>query len=292
MERHRTAAPALLSLVLLLGFGANAHAAPPSRIVFPVVGQSTFHDDFGAPRPQGRHEGNDIMAARRAPAVAAEGGRVTRYRGSRRAGCMLFLKGRSGTLYLYVHLNNDLTRRNDNRARGCRNGVAYAPGLRDGQLVRAGQLIGYVGDSGDANGVHPHLHFELHPGGRRAVSPYRWLRRGSRVLFAVPARRKTVILRLSGTLRATGARLAIRADRVQLSTGWRSSIRRTVRLAIPSNVVVERATAGGRKSATLAGAAPGERILVRTLPRAPTLAAQLARPGTFSAGRVLLLGKR
>ena len=100
MERQRTAAPALLSLVLLLGFGANAHAAPRSRIVFPVVGQATFYDDFGAPRPQGRHEGNDIMAARRAPAVAAEGCRVSCYRGSRRFGGMLFLKGRSGNLFL------------------------------------------------------------------------------------------------------------------------------------------------------------------------------------------------
>ena len=87
------------------------------RIVFPVLGTVEFTNDFGAPRPQGRHEGNDILAPRHALALAAEAGKVRFYTGSARAGCMLYLDGDSGTTYLYIHLNNDLTEGNDNRGR-------------------------------------------------------------------------------------------------------------------------------------------------------------------------------
>ena len=98
------------------------------------------------------------------------------------AGCTLYLHGDSGTTYLYNHLNNDLTANNDNKGK-CIAGTAYAPGLKDGMRVAAGQLVGYVGDSGDANGVHPHLHFEVHPNDGKAVDPYRYLRRAQPLLF-------------------------------------------------------------------------------------------------------------
>jgi murein DD-endopeptidase MepM/ murein hydrolase activator NlpD len=153
---------------------------PPQKIIFPVVGHVSYSDDFGAPRAQGGHPGNDILAARRAPVVAVEPGRVVFWTTSASAGCMLYLYGHSGTTYQYIHLNNDLTRRNDNRG-SCVAGVAYAAGLQDGDEVRAGELIGYVGDSGDADGRHPHLHFELHPGGGQAISPYPWLVRAERL---------------------------------------------------------------------------------------------------------------
>ncbi len=146
------------------------------RLIFPIVGQTSYSDDFGDPRGQGSHQGNDILADRQAPVVAVEAGRVVFWTTSASAGCMLYLYGRSGTTYLYIHLNNDLTAKNDNRG-SCVPGVSYAPGLKDGQNVEAGELVAYVGDSGDANGLHPHLHFELHPGDGKAVSPYPWLRK-------------------------------------------------------------------------------------------------------------------
>ena len=186
MTAHRlTARSILLTLAAAMVFAATLFAGPalgrPSAhvavpvLIFPIVGKVSYSDDFGDPRGQGVHEGNDILADRKAPVVAVEAGKVVFWTKSASAGCMLYLYGKSGTVYLYIHLNNDVTMRNDNRGT-CVAGMSYAPGLTDGQEVKAGELIGYVGDSGDANGLHPHLHFELHPGGGNAVSPYRWLR--------------------------------------------------------------------------------------------------------------------
>jgi murein DD-endopeptidase MepM/ murein hydrolase activator NlpD len=175
----------LAGLVALVAATAGAAGAkPPARIVFPIIGGATYTDDFGDPRGQGGHEGNDLLAERRALAVAAEAGHIRFWTTSANAGCMLYLYGASGTTYYYIHLNNDRGPRNDNRGK-CIPGVAYAPGLKDGDTVEAGELIGFVGDSGDANGIHPHLHFELRPDGGRAVSPYAWLKRA--VHLAAPA---------------------------------------------------------------------------------------------------------
>ena len=106
--------------------------------------------------------------------IAVEPGKIVFWTRSASAGCMLYLYGKSGTTYQYIHLNNDLGNRNDNRG-SCVPGVSYAPGLKDGMTVTAGELIGYVGDSGDADGLHPHLHFELHPNDGGPVSPFKWL---------------------------------------------------------------------------------------------------------------------
>jgi hypothetical protein len=182
---------------VLLGLAAGSAAAHPPELppppaqpsqaptaVFPVLGPATYIDDFGAPRHQGRHEGIDIMSVRRAPALAVEAGRVEFNSGG--WGCMLYLLGDSGAKYLYVHLNNDLTMKNDNRGK-CVAGVAFAKGLKSGQRVEVGEHIAYVGDSGDADGIQPHLHFERHPGGGAATNPFRFLNRLPRLLYAAPA---------------------------------------------------------------------------------------------------------
>ena len=102
----------------------------------------------------------------RAPVVAVEDGTV-KYWESGLGGCMLYHYGRSGTTYLYIHLNNDLTPRNDNKG-GCVKDVAFA--VPNGAKVTAGQQIAWNGDSGDASG-NPHLHFEVHPNDGADVEP-------------------------------------------------------------------------------------------------------------------------
>jgi hypothetical protein len=267
MSRHRTTAAVLLVLLATWAWSATAGAAVPN-FVFPVVAKTTYTNDFGAPRWQGRHQGNDLMAAKRSPVVAVETGRVVKWTTSRSAGCMLYLYGRSGTMYMYVHLNNDRTRRNDNRG-GCRNGVAYAPGLAKSQNVQAGQLIGYVGDSGDANGIASHLHFELHPNGGRAVSPFRRLNAARHLLFPrPPSSLRDISLRVGGTVvltRLNPERIRIRVTRVRLSNGWMIAPARNVTLALPSTAVVRRGTASGPSTAaTLADVAAGQQVTAWT----------------------------
>ena len=134
---------AILAAALVAGPAAasphSGEAVPPGTIVFPVVGPYRYTNDFGDPRGQGRHEGNDILAPKKAPVVAIEPGRIKFWTTSARAGCMLYLYGASGTMYEYIHLNNDLTAANDNKGK-CVDGVSYAPGLENGEYVTAGQI--------------------------------------------------------------------------------------------------------------------------------------------------------
>ena len=113
---------------------------------------------------------------------------------------MLYLYGKSGTTYLYIHLNNDLTEASEDKG-GCKLGVSFA--VEDGAKVTAGEQIGYVGDSGDAEGNH-HLHFEVHPKDGAAVNPFPYLNAGERLLF--PGRLGAQFsLGLRGTPVAAGA---------------------------------------------------------------------------------------
>lgn len=259
------------------------------QLIFPVLGAAVYTDDFGDPRGSGVHEGNDIMAPKRALAVAAEAGKVSFWTTSSRAGCMLYLYGRSGTTYLYVHLNNDLTKGNDNRGK-CVAGTAFAEGLKSGDKVAAGEPIGYVGDSGDADGITSHLHFEVHPKGKHAVSPYRYLRKARTLLFAARPG-TTVDLTLSGDIvEAFDDVLALRIERLEARpTGLSmSKVGRTVELMVPPSAVVFNPLGALITTAKLSLAKAGQAAVVETAPAAVTLAAQLGSPLALSAATVQL----
>jgi hypothetical protein len=263
---------------------------PPTnrnQIVFPVLGTVEYSDDFGAPRPQGRHEGVDILAPRHALALAAEAGRVRFHTGSSRAGCMLYLNGRSGTTYVYIHLNNDLTEGNDNRG-GCMNGVAFPRGLRSGARVRAGQPIGFVGDSGDANGISPHLHFERHPRGGRATNPYPFLLAARRLLFYAPPG-KTFTLTLTATVMSVkeeSLRVRVHTLRAHPTALTLRRLDRPLMLAVSDYATVERGAGGA--SVLLTSAKRGDRVAIWTEPATVTPQAQDGKAGAISADRVVL----
>jgi murein DD-endopeptidase MepM/ murein hydrolase activator NlpD len=126
---------------------------------FPVYGPHNYTDTFGAFRADtGFHEGNDIFAAAGTPVVAVTAGRLNRVGTLRISGNRLWVKSFNGDCFFYAHLS------------------AFATDARNGLRVKAGQVVGFVGSTGDAEKTPPHLHFEVHPGCGAAVDPYPFLR--------------------------------------------------------------------------------------------------------------------
>jgi hypothetical protein len=249
---------------------AAKNGVPP--LLFPVVGPVEYTDDFGQPRAGGPHQGNDLLGNKRAPVVAVEDGTVKFWTTSASAGCMLYLYGASGTMYEYIHLNNDLTAANDNKGK-CVDGVSYAPGLENGQHVTAGEMIGYLGDSGDANGIHPHLHFEVHPKGGKAVSPYPYLQKASQLLVPAPPLGSPFTLKLTGTV--TDVTTADLTLDVATLAAWPSHMKQTK---------VDRLL-------TLNAAQPelvvGQKVTVWTLPASGTIEAITGAPLALTVDRVV-----
>jgi murein DD-endopeptidase MepM/ murein hydrolase activator NlpD len=131
--------------------------------VFPVGGPHSYSDTFGAPRMFGTsyahlHQGTDIFATSGTPLLAVERGVVFSMGSDVLGGTKLWLQGASGTKYYYAHLS------------------AFAEGMVDGKLVAAGDVVGFVGNTGNAATTPAHLHFEVHPNGGPAVNPYPLLR--------------------------------------------------------------------------------------------------------------------
>jgi peptidoglycan LD-endopeptidase LytH len=121
-------------------------------------GRSNFRDTFGAPRSGGRsHKGTDVFALMGEPVLAITDGTIARHSNGGLGGISVYLQGDDGNLYYYTHLQ-----------RIDANGAV-------GRRVQGGELIAYNGDTGNARGGAPHVHFEIKPGGGASINPYPWL---------------------------------------------------------------------------------------------------------------------
>jgi len=172
-RRHGLAATGVVDAATASRLGTTAAPAPapapvapaapapstiPSLAAFPMQGKCWFGDTWHDPRSGGRtHEGTDLIGAAGLAIYAVANGTITRtYDGLALGGKSLRLTAPDGTYYFYAHLDS------------------FAPGIGAGVAVRAGQVIGYNGATGNAH--EPHLHFEIHPGGGAAVNPYPYLK--------------------------------------------------------------------------------------------------------------------
>ena len=146
-------------------------------IVFPVLGATAYYDDFGAYRGDIAthfHIGTDLLGVKLQPEVAAATGTITHLvLDHPTAGWGVVITDDDGWDYRYYHLNNDAPGTND-----ASNPEQWrlAPDLKLGDRVQAGQLIAYMGNSGDAEYSVPHLHFEIHGPDHKAVNPFPSLR--------------------------------------------------------------------------------------------------------------------
>jgi len=150
--RRRAAAAAAAAEAAASGYASSAYVDPSGRTC-PVAGPHSFSDTWGAPRSGGRgHTGVDMVAAMGTPLVAIENGTIWSPNWHWAGGHGLYLRGDSGDIYYYAHLQG------------------YAGGIVDGARVGVGQVVGYNGNSGNA--AVPHLHLAYQPGGGPLTNPY------------------------------------------------------------------------------------------------------------------------
>ncbi len=132
--------------------GAAGVPSATKGVACPVDGRSYFINSWGYPRSGGRtHKGTDMMASHGTRLVAMNSGTI-RLNTHSLGGIQAYVYGDDGITYYYAHMSK------------------WASGLKSGQRVYKGQLLGYVGDTGNARGT-PHLHLGMIVGGTY-VNPY------------------------------------------------------------------------------------------------------------------------
>ncbi|MCP3974578.1 MAG: peptidoglycan DD-metalloendopeptidase family protein [bacterium] len=140
-------------------------------MIFPIQGGATYSDNFGdcrggagCPRT---HHGIDILKPKMTPMLAVASGYVGWMHNDQGGDCCAFeINHDDGWESWYIHMNNDTPGTDDGQ------GWGFAPGVVPGARIERGQLIGWVGDSGNAEASSPHLHFELHKPGGIVINPY------------------------------------------------------------------------------------------------------------------------
>jgi hypothetical protein len=248
------------------GFGSPSDARPvleAGPYVFPILGPAAFVDSFGAPRATvSWHHGDDIFAPAGAPLVAVAAGTLFSVGWNDIGGKRLWLRDRQGNEFYYAHLS------------------AFSPIALEGAQVMRGEVLGYVGTTGDAAGTPAHLHFEIHPvsmlglGYDGAVNPTSYLeswrrlteRSAAAILADAAPRPGAILLSASDISTASGLERgsmmrAFRARSTAEQTPYRLQVPRTDSELTASEVATleaslrTKATKFARSSSTLFGQA-------------------------------------